>query len=97
MPCYFERRKDGGIMFLCGDLGQHCAAGECAAVSGYICDYPVGEGRTCDLPLCASHAYEVVPNIHYCQGHLLLWKEFRDSGGVQRELENVVPYKDDKK
>ena len=21
-----------------------------------------------------------------------LWQEFRDAGGVQRELENVVPY-----
>ena len=92
MPCYIERTKDGGTMFLCGDLGRHCAAGECAAVSGFLCDYPVGEGRTCDLPLCASHAYEVAQNVHYCPGHLILWKEFRDNDGVKRELEKVVPY-----
>ncbi|MBU2765822.1 hypothetical protein HAP94_06345 [Acidithiobacillus ferrivorans] len=92
MPCYIERTKDGGTMFLCGDLGPHCAAGECAAVSGFLCDYPAGEGRTCDLPLCASHAYEVAQNVHYCPGHLILWKEFRDNGGVKRELEKVVPY-----
>jgi hypothetical protein len=44
--------------------------------------------------LCASHAYEVAPNVHYCPGHLTLWKAFKDSGGVKLELENVVPYKD---
>lgn len=80
-------------MFMCGDLGPHCAAEKCGDASDYLCDYPVGEGRTCDLPLCESHAYEVAPNIHYCPGHLILWQEFRASGGVQRELENVTPYK----
>jgi hypothetical protein len=44
------------------------------------------------MPLCESHATEVAPNVHYCPGHLVLWQEFRDAGGVKRELENVVPY-----
>lgn len=92
MPCYIERGDDGDRMFLCGHLGPHCSA--CASVSGYLCDYPVGEGKTCDLPLCDSHAYEVAPNLHYCPGHLILWKEFRDSGGVRAALESVVPYKE---
>lgn len=93
MPCYIERLKDGGTVFMCGDLGPQCAAEKCAAATDYLCDYPVGDGKTCDLPLCDSHAYEVAPNIHYCPGHLTLWAEFRKSGGVQAELENVVPYK----
>jgi len=25
-----------------------------------------------------------------------MWREFRESGGVKRELENVVPYKETK-
>lgn len=94
MPCYIEHDKDGNTVFLCGKLGPHCAAEKCAASTQYLCDYPVGDGRTCDLPLCASHAYEVAPNVHYCPGHLTLWKAFKDSGGVKLELENVVPYKD---
>lgn len=93
MPCYIERMKDGSPMFLCGDLGPHCAAEKCAAVSLYLCDYPVGERKTCDLPLCGSHAYEVAPDIHYCPGHLVLWNAFREAGGVERVLQNVVPYK----
>lgn len=90
MPCYLERMADGGTMFLCGDLGPPC---HCGAVGGFLCDYPVGEGRTCDVALCASHAYEVAPEIHYCAGHLTLWEHFRDSGGLRVELENVVPFK----
>lgn len=93
MPCYIERRNDGGIMFLCGDLGQHCTADQCYAVSTHLCDYPVGDGKTCDMPLCDSHAYEVAPNLHYCQGHLILWQEFRASGRLDAELQNVIPFK----
>lgn len=93
MPCYIERNEIGETMFLCGDLGPHCAADKCAAGSGYLCDFPVGDGLTCDLPLCASHAYEVAPNVHYCPGHLVLWNEFRAQGRVHAELANVVPFK----
>lgn len=94
MPCYIERMKDGGTMFLCGDLGPHCAAERCAAASEFLCDFPVGKDRTCDLPLCANHAHEVAPHLHYCPGHLMLWKEFRDSGGVVAELEKVIPFRE---
>lgn len=93
MPCYTGHFKDGSPYFLCGNLGPHCAAEKCGAPSDALCDYPVGEGRTCDLPLCESHAYEVAPNIHYCPGHLILWSEFRNSGGVKAALENVTPFK----
>jgi len=82
--------KDGGTMFLCGEFGQHCGA--CASVGDFLCDFPVGDGKTCDMALCESHATEVAPNVHYCPGHMVLWDEFRAAGGVQRELENVVPF-----
>ncbi len=91
MPCYLERTKDGGRMFLCGDLGPHCAAG-CGASTDFLCDYPVGEGKTCDAPLCDSHAHEVAPNVHYCPGHFTEWEKFRAAGGVEAELKNVVPF-----
>lgn len=77
-------------MILCGDFGQRCGA--CAAVGDFLCDFPVGEGKTCDMPLCERHATGIAPNIHYCQGHTVLWERFRNEGGVQRELENIVPY-----
>lgn len=92
MPCYRVPMKDGGHAFMCGDLGDHCAAENCSDVSGYLCDYPVGNGRTCDLSICQSHAYEVAPEIHYCPGHLALWVEFSESGGAEKALKNVEAY-----
>jgi hypothetical protein len=89
MPCY-SKFTDGGISFLCGQLGEHCAS--CSWVSEFLCDYPVGEGKTCDRPLCHTHANDIAPDIHYCPSHFLMWQGFVASGGVKRELENVVPF-----
>jgi len=91
MPCYIHKAKDGGAMFICGDLGPHCA--DCSGFGDYLCDYPVGDGKACDRPMCGDHATEIAPEVHYCAGHMKLWEEFRASGGVQRELENVVPFR----
>lgn len=77
-------------MFMCGKLGPHCA--DCSWVSGYLCDYPVGKGKTCDRPLCEDHANEVAPDLHYCNVHYREWEEFRKSGGVEKELKNVTPF-----
>ena len=92
MPCYRKYDEDGSL-FLCGRLGPHCNATDCTWVSEYLCDYPVGEGKTCDRTLCAEHAYEVAPGVQYCGPHYNEWAKFRTSGGVKKELENVVPYK----
>jgi hypothetical protein len=92
MPCYRTPMKSGGYAFICGNLGDHCAASECSDVSDYLCDYPVGEGKTCDLPVCQSHAYEVATNIHYCPSHLELWVKFSGSGGAEKALKNVEAF-----
>jgi len=91
VTCYIEQTSVGTI-FLCGDFGPYCAA-ECYASTGFLCDYPVGDGKTCDLSLCGDHATLVAPNIHYCPGHFVLWQEFRDAGGVTAELQNVMPFR----
>lgn len=88
MPCYM---KTDGSQFLCGNLGEHCS--ECAWVAEYLCDYPVGDGKTCDRQLCETHANEIAPSLHYCAGHVEMWKAYMESGGVQRELGNVVPFR----
>jgi len=80
-------------MFFCGRFGQHCNVTDCGWVSDYLCDYPIGEGKTCDRTLCTDHAYEVAPDIHYCGAHYNERAKFRTNGGVKKELENVVPYK----
>ena len=73
MPCYAGYTTTGGRFHLCGKLGPHCFDHRCMDVGIYLCDYPVGDGKTCDMPLCESHAFEVAPNVHYCPGHALMW------------------------
>jgi hypothetical protein len=92
VPCYPLKN---GIGFICArDGNPHCR--ECAHESEFLCDYPVGDGKTCDAPLCDVHAHEVGLETHYCTAHHAEWLAFVASGGVKRELENVIPYKQQK-
>lgn len=93
MACYVLHDRDGKPLgYICGELGPHC--GCCGGVSEFMCDYPVGDSKTCDRHLCEFHATEVAPDVHYCPGHMKEWNDFKTSGGVRRVLENVVPFKD---
>lgn len=93
--CRVKDRGDGGAFFVCGELGEHCA--DCAGVAEFLCDYPVGDGKTCDRPMCADHAREVAPDVHYCDAHHKMWQEFRSGGGEAEVLKNVIPYSRSKK
>ena len=92
--CAAKKRSEGGSIFLCGDLGEHCA--ECSAVGDVLCDFPVGEAKTCDRILCEAHSHIVGQNLHYCQTHYQMWQEFKDKGGVDEALRNVVALKTEK-
>jgi len=91
MTCYFKQTIEGKIV-MCGNLGPHCADSRCSWVSDSLCDYPVGDKKTCNRPLCDDHAYEVAPDIHYCAPHYNQWIKFKNDGGVTKELGNVTPY-----
>jgi hypothetical protein len=90
MPCYTIRNQNGSAI-LCGNLGPPCF--KCGDVGGFLCDFPVAAGKTCDRSMCGSCAHAVAPDTHYCDAHHGEWKAFRDAGGVAAELANVVPYK----
>ena len=90
MPCYISKMKGGGHIIICGDLGEHCA--DCGDVSEFLCDYPVGDGKTCDRSVCKNHSKIIAPNIHYCHAHYKAFKRFEKSGGVKEYLENVKPF-----
>ncbi len=87
MPCYVIHLESGTRAIVRGELGPYCADHRCMDVGTYLCDYPVGDGKTCDMPLCNGHAFEAAPEIHYCPGHALQWRDFQDNGGVRRALE----------
>ncbi|WAW01210.1 hypothetical protein [Oxalobacter formigenes] len=92
MACNITKR-DGMTIFICGsELPQWEVCAECGDVADILCDYPVGDGLTCDRNLCADCAVEVAPNLHYCKPHFEMWKQFKESGGVRDVLQNVVPF-----
>ena len=48
--CKTEIKDVPDIVHVCGSGVQPCS--NCGEVADYLCDYPVGEGKTCDLNLC---------------------------------------------
>ncbi len=46
------------------------ACGRCQAkISAYLCDYPTGLGKTCDIPLCDDCRSPQGPDLDYCSAH----------------------------
>lgn len=84
----------GSVMFITGDLGPHCT--DCAAIGDLLCDYPVGDGKTCDRPMCEDHGAEIGFDLHYCHAHHAMWTEFKNNGGVDEALRNVIAFKPEK-
>jgi len=84
-----KREQSTGLIHIRGDLGPHCT--ECAAPGENLCDYPVGDGKTCDRPLCDDHCTEVTKDIHYCRGHFIMWREYLASQRGYDVLDNVTP------
>lgn len=41
-----------------------------------LCDYPVGEDKTCDRPLCDEHSFTIGTDIHYCKDHAAQWQKW---------------------
>jgi hypothetical protein len=55
---------------VCGSGIVACAF--CGMAADFYCDYPVGKGRTCDLPLCKDHKKhksDIGADIDYCPHH----------------------------
>jgi hypothetical protein len=48
-------------------------------LAGLLCDYPVGNGKTCDKPMCAKHSTSGGKDIDYCPDH-------KHAAGTQQNL-----------
>lgn len=90
MPCYRLKMPNGAFALLHGRLGTHCS---CGGVTEILCDYPVGNGKTCDRKLCGDCSHLIGPDLYYCDDHHKAWREYREAGGLARDLANVEPFK----
>jgi hypothetical protein len=68
-------------MWICGQDIEPLDACKCGFVADRLCDYPIGDGKTCDLPLCADCARSVGDDTDLCEIH---WHEFQHRAGVRR-------------
>jgi hypothetical protein len=69
---FFYRKKSGHTIkgWICGDGIRACAF--CGKEAEFLCDFPIGDGRTCDLPLCKehkTHRADVGLDVDYCPHH----------------------------
>ena len=81
---------------MCGDFDDLPLCTECGCAADNLCDYPVGEGKTCDRDICDDHSHEIADNLHYCAAHYAMWRQFVESDGVSKQLENVIAFKNEK-
>ncbi|MBB5443251.1 MULTISPECIES: hypothetical protein [unclassified Paraburkholderia] len=94
MPCIPFRLPDGTSGIVCTRdrrTERRCSVDSCRAPSGYQCDFPVSRGKTCDRHLCAAHAREIAPDVHYCPRHFDVWNAYRDAGGIKRDQIDAAP------
>lgn len=68
-------------MIACGDIEfPACACGHCA---DFLCDYPVGKGKTCDLALCGCCRESIGEERDLCRIHAA---QFRGAPSVVQKF-----------
>ena len=63
------------LMFICGSMEgfEHCHHSDCIGFNDFLCDYPVGDDKTCDFAMCPEHSNQVGEDLHYCNTHYEMW------------------------
>ena len=82
--CEHVELENGGYMILCHSGPDPRAKCVVCGVKGAdrLCDWPVGNGKTCDRPLCRRCARHPVPEFgkeesadtDYCPEHMAMYK-----------------------
>jgi len=68
MPCEVKRFADGSSMIVCiRPRKPKCIV--CGMYAGFLCDFDIGEGKTCDNPVCAQHRVRIALNVDHCPEH----------------------------
>jgi hypothetical protein len=64
---------DNSPMIMCGDGMEPSDVCACAHFADYLCDWPVGRGKTCDIVMCDCCGTKVGDDKHLCAIHLALF------------------------
>lgn len=81
----YDELRESKTMFLCGDITiEICGRPDCGYPADYLCDYPVGDGKTCDLNLCEIHNHAINTVMDLCPIHIAEYRA--KTGSEQVEL-----------
>lgn len=74
MPCSYLKLPGGGVAIVkhAAPRAKRCSCGDRAP---FLCDWKMGQDKTCDKPMCAAHALEVAPDKHLCRDHQAAWRQ----------------------
>jgi len=74
-PCKEVRLPGGGVAFVRYANRRVPKCGWCHELSTKLCDFVISppqqvtHKKTCDAPMCDTHAKSVGPNLDYCPVH----------------------------
>lgn len=69
MPCSVLKLPNGTVAIVKHARGRRTRCACCPAWSGFLCDFELAPGKSCDRPLCGRHAIPVGPDRHVCPTH----------------------------
>ncbi|HEY3837688.1 MAG TPA: hypothetical protein VGL72_14000 [Bryobacteraceae bacterium] len=71
MPCYHVKLPGGGtaIVKVGNAPGRKCSVCGTKTRNYRLCDFPVGNGKTCSAVLCQLHGVHVEPDSDFCPPH----------------------------
>jgi hypothetical protein len=70
MRCSVQQLENGGVRIMCGpDPKTLCEVSCCDEDHMALCDYPVGDGKTCDKRMFEVHRTRAGNNMDYYPDH----------------------------
>lgn len=90
----WDRGGGGGLVHLLYDgegPGLPLVCHLCGLCADFLCDFPIGEGVTCDRPMCSKCRCNVGEELDYCPPHHKEWRTYRESGGMVYDLIRQQP------
>lgn len=75
MTCHPIKMPNGATGFICTrEREKRCGCGNRGV---FLCDWKIGDGKTCDAPLCGRCALSPEAEKHLCKAHAQAWAEWR--------------------
>lgn len=69
MPCSMIRLADGTVCYVKHSAPRRQKCRFCARWSTKLCDFPMGNGKTCNAPCCSEHSVSVGEDRDFCEAH----------------------------